>query len=104
MNEEARRRDPDIQRVLSPCYGYWSREMVPPPERMICHSWAIDPYRERFGGTFHQAKLRRLANLGFLRQLYTVRGGSRRYHAIVNPERVAELLAESGLDAPGVAG
>jgi hypothetical protein len=64
---------------------------------MICHYWVVDPYRERFGGTFSQNTRRRLARLGFLRELYTVRGGNRRYYALANPERIAELLAGWGM-------
>jgi hypothetical protein len=92
MNEQAIQNDPELQRTLWACFDYWRREEGPPAERMICHYWVIDPYRDRFGGTFHQAKLRRLANLGFLRELYTVRGGSRRDYAIANPEGVEQLL------------
>lgn len=59
---------------------------------MTCYYWVIDPYRDRFRGTFHQAKLRPLADIGFLRELYSVRGGRRRYYAIENPDGVEQLL------------
>jgi hypothetical protein len=97
MNEEALRNDIELQRILWACFDYWCREDGPAAERMICHYWVVDPYRDRYGGSFSQNKLRQLANLGFLRRLYTVRGGSRRYYALVNPERTAELLADWGM-------
>lgn len=97
MNEQALQTDTELQRVLWACSDYWRRGTSPPDQRMICHYWVIDPYGDRFGGTFHQGCLRRLANLGFLRQLHTVRGGGRRYYALVNPERIVELLTAWGL-------
>jgi hypothetical protein len=97
VNEEALHNDIDLQRILWACYDYWQREGGSPAERMVCHYWVVDPYRDRFGGTFSQNRLRQLARLGFLQQLYAVRGGSRRYYALVNPDRIAELLAGCGI-------
>lgn len=71
---------------------YWRREPGAPESRIICHNWVVDPFWNRFGVTFHQSKLRRLVQLGFLRPEYTVRGGTRRYYSVVNPDRLEELL------------
>jgi hypothetical protein len=97
MNEEALRNDPELQRVLWACLECWLIEPVAPEQREVCHSWVSGPYERRFGGTFHQSRLRRLAELGFLRQGDTARSGNRRYYAIVSPEQVAELLTALGL-------
>jgi hypothetical protein len=84
--------DLELQRVLWACYRYWQGEALPPHERVICYSWVVRLYEDRFDAGFHQSKLRRLAGLGFLQQDDTSRGGNRRYYMIVDPNRVASLL------------
>jgi hypothetical protein len=91
MSIEVLRRE--LLQVLWACHQYWKIQTAPPHERIVCYSWAIDPYRDRFGGTFHQSKLRILARLGFLKEARSVRGGSRRYYQMPEPDRVAALVA-----------
>lgn len=85
--------DKELQQVLWACYEYWQRESVPPGQRLICYSWALGPYRERFGRDFHQSGLSRLARLGFLKTGDPSRGGHRRYYRLVAPDQVRHLLA-----------
>ena len=82
----------ELQQVLWACYKYWQGESLPPHERVICYSWVVRLYEDKFGTGFHQSKLRRLASLGFLQQDDTSRGGNRRYYKIVDPNKVASLL------------
>lgn len=82
--------DKELQRVLWACYEYWRAEPV--PERAVCYSWAVEPYKERFGTQFHQSKLTMLARRGLLKRAGTSRGGGRRYYAIPSPEQVKGLL------------
>jgi hypothetical protein len=90
MNEE-------LRRVLGACYACWARSPALADERQICYTWVIGVYQERFGGTFHQSKLRQLAGLGFLCPGDVARGGSRRYYWLMNPEGVCDLAREWGL-------
>ncbi len=89
--------NPELQRVLWACYKYWQGETEPPHERTICYDWVAKPYKERFGGTFHQSRLRYLTELGFLKGDDTARGGHRRYYKIIDPKQVEDLLMKCGL-------
>lgn len=91
-------RETELQRVLWACYKYWESEPVPVDQRTICYNWVIRPFEKAFGSRFRQSRLQHLTKLGFLKQAGTSRGGHRRYYAIVNPERVAELLKEWNLN------
>ncbi len=84
--------NPELQQVLWACYDYWKNEDMPIEERVICYSFVKDPYKKRFGKMFHQSKLSKLANLGFLERDRKTRGGNRRYYKLVNPDRVVVLL------------
>lgn len=88
---------PELQQVLWACYKYWQSESLPPDERAICYSWVVRLYQDRFGVRFHQYKLRRLTELGFLKEDDTSRGGHRRYYKILDPNRVADLLVKWSL-------
>jgi len=90
--------DPELQRVLWACLSYWSTEPNPFDERAVCYSWVARCYEGRFGGTFHQSGLQRLARLGLLAKDDTSRGGNRRYYRISNPKRVGELLEKWNLN------
>ena len=94
MNASEIESDAELQRVLWACYKYWQGESSPPQDRVICYSWVIGPYRERFGTDFHQSRLYLLTKLGFLKQDDTARGGNRRYYKIISPSRVADLLTK----------
>jgi len=87
----------ELQRVLWACYKYWEGESSPPQERVICYSWVIGSYKDRFGTEFHQSKLYVLTKLGFLKQDDTARGGNRRYYKIVSPNQVGDLLKKWSL-------
>ena len=100
MNAQTIMLDPELQRVLWACYEYWKTEPLPPEDRLICYKWVATLYTRHFGRGFHQSCLRRLAELGFLAQEDTSRGGHRRYYRLVDPSRVAQLLREWN---PGVA-
>ena len=85
--------DLELQRVLWACYEYWKNEPLPVSKRAICYSWIVKRYEKRFGTRFHQSRLRRLAELGFLvPEDDPSRGGHRRYYKISDPNRVYELL------------
>jgi len=90
--------DRELQRILWACYGYWEAEGLPPEERIVCYSWVVRRYTEKFGGTFHPSTLARLASLGFLEREGGSRGGNRRYYRVVDPARLAEALHEWFLD------
>ncbi len=85
-------KDPELLKVLWACYKYWKGETLPPEQRVICYSWVLPLYEDRFGARFHQSKLKRLAKLGFLQEADTARGGRRRYYKLREPSRVVELL------------
>jgi len=85
----------ELEQVLWACYEYWQHETSPPHERIICYSWVVSIYEDRFGTTFHHSKLRNLAKLGLLKEDSTSRGGRRRYYKIVEPEHVAYLLGDN---------
>lgn len=89
--------DLELQRILWACYKYWDGESLPPQERIICYSWVLGPYEDRFGTKFHQSGLRRLTKLRFLEKDDTSRGGHRRYYKIVDPDRVGDLLRKWNL-------
>jgi len=86
--------DRELQQILWACYEYWHGEKMPVSERVICREWVLSIYKERFGVSFHQSKLTKLANIGLLRKVDTTRGGHRRYYAIDDPQRVVSLLRE----------
>ncbi len=86
--------DVELQGVLWACHKYWKGEPLPPEQRIVCYSWVIDDYRNRFGRGFHQTKLYWLAKLGFLKQDSSSRGQSRRYYKLTDPIRVENLLAK----------
>ncbi|MFB0521206.1 MAG: hypothetical protein ACETWD_07245 [Desulfatiglandales bacterium] len=91
--------DLELQRVLWACYKYWQGEKsLPPDRRIICYSWVIGPYENRFGTKFHQSRLGRLAKLGFLKKGDTARSGHRRYYKIADPDRVDDLLRKWDLN------
>lgn len=82
----------ELQRVLWACLNYWDSEAIPTDERVVCYSWVARVYENRFGGVFHQSRLQRLAQLGFLTEGDTSRGGNRRYYRISDPTQLAEFL------------
>ncbi len=99
-SEEAVRKlegHPELRRVLWACYEYWRGESMPEEERSICYSWVIEPFRQRFGGSFHPSKLRQLARLGFLEPEEASRGGKRRYYRLTDPKQIEEALRRFGL-------
>jgi hypothetical protein len=89
--------DSELQHVLWACYRYWQGEVQPPPERSICYSWVLRLHQERFGTKFHQSSLRRLMELGFLKQDDTSRSGHRRYYRIIDPQVIENLLRKWGI-------
>jgi hypothetical protein len=84
--------DIELQRILAASYAYWMTELLPAGDRLVCYSWVVGKYADRFGGRFHPSKLQRLARLGFLEKVGTSRGGSRRYYRIVDATGLRELL------------
>ncbi len=88
MRADEFEKDLELQQVLWACYEYWQGETLPPRERVICYSWVVRVYEDRFGTKFHHSKLRHLAKLGFLKEDSTSRGGQRRYYKIVEPDHV----------------
>ncbi len=86
--------DPELQRVLWACYHYCSLAPSSSQQWSICYEWALHQYEAKFHCRFKQSQLRTLARNGFLRPEETSRGGKRRYYAIVDPSKVAELLKE----------
>ena len=89
--------EPELQQVLWACYKYWQNESLPAHERVVCYSWIVGLYNERFGAKFHPSKLHHLTKLGFLKEDDTSRSGHRRYYKITNPDQVNELLMKWGL-------
>lgn len=85
-----RRMTPELLNVLWACYAYWEGEALPLDERLVCYSWAIDPYRERFGREFSPSRLRELEALGYLAE--TTPSARRKYYRLINPDRIRSLL------------
>lgn len=98
MRTEGIENNHELQQVLWACYRYWQNEALPPPERTICYSWVLRLHEERFGTRFHQSSLRRLAELGFLKQDDASRSGHRRYYRIMDPHGVEDLLRKWNRD------
>lgn len=86
--------NPELQQVLWACYQYWRTEAAPPHERVICYKWVLGPYKNRFGKRFHNLKLHRLSELGFLEKEETARTGHRRYYRLADPEKISNLLGK----------
>ncbi len=84
--------DPELYDVLWAAYEQWKKVPMPPEDRIICWEGIVEFYKARVGKTFHQGKLRSLANLGLLSPAHAVRGGGRRYYKILNPAQVEALL------------
>ncbi len=97
MKVDELEKDSELQQVFWACYEYWQGEALPPRERVICYSWVVGVYEDRFGTKFHHSRLRNLAKLGFLKEDDTSRGGRRRYYKIVEPNHVADLLRKWNL-------
>ena len=89
--------DRELQQVLWACYKCWRDEWLSPEKRIVCYTWVVRVYEERFGVQFHQSSLRRLAKLGLLKQGDTSRSGHRRYYRIVAPDQVDDLLKKWNL-------
>jgi hypothetical protein len=88
----------ELQRILWACLAYWNTEPNPIDKRAVCYSWVAQCYEERFGGSFHQSKLQRLARMGYLAKDDTSRGGNRRYYRINDPAQLAEFLKSCDLN------
>jgi hypothetical protein len=88
---------PELRQVLWACHRCYATA-PPNGSREICYRWIIDDYQRRFGVGFHQSRLQHLADLGYLHAGDLVRGGGRRYYALVDPPGVAALLGQWGLD------
>jgi len=84
--------DTELQRILWATFAYWKEKDTPPTERLVCYSWILRKYKQRFKTEFHHSRLSQLEKLGFLEKSETSRAGHRRYYKIVNPERVTPLL------------
>lgn len=98
MSAKGIENESELQHVLWACYQHWQSESsLPPSERVICYSWVLPPYEDRFHTKFHQSKLRRLTKDGFLSQEDVSRSGRRRYYKITDPDQVANLLRKWGL-------
>src|ERR1700730_1661599 len=82
----------ELHRILWACLTYWNTEPNPIDDRAVCYSWVARCYQDRFGETFHPARLQQLARLGYLAKDDTSRGRNRRYYRINDPTRLAELL------------
>ena len=74
------------RQVLWACQVFWLTEPVPVGERTVCFSWVEPKYMERFGKTFHQSVLGKLADLGYLERDDDSRGGHRRYYRLKDPQ------------------
>ena len=97
MDIDAIEDDQELKQVLWACHTYWKSESFPERDRIICYSWVLRVYESRFHKKFHQAKLRQLSKLGFLKPEVTSRRGQRRYYVLMEPDRVQILLEKWGL-------
>ena len=83
------------RQVLWACYAYWLTEPLPAEERTVCYKWVAGTFAERFGKSFHQSVLTRLAKSGYL-----VRANTRRqtgwYYRLANHHLIRQATA--GLD------
>ncbi|HEX9292933.1 MAG TPA: hypothetical protein VF873_04530 [Gemmatimonadales bacterium] len=86
--------EPELQRVLSACYEVWKRENLPPDQRLLCYSWILPLYEDRFGKGFHPSRLAQLGTAGLLEKYVSTRNGARRYYKLSDPDRVESLLRE----------
>ena len=98
MNAKSIEKEPELQQVLWACYQYWQSETsLPLGERVICYSWVLRTYEDRFHNKFHQSKLQRLTKDGFLSQEDVSRSKRRRYYKIIAPDQVETHLRKWGL-------
>ena len=84
--------EPQLWQVLSACYDVWRNEASPPDQRLLCFSWILPLYEERFGKRFHQSRLAQLESAGFLEKYASTRSRHRRYYKLPDPDRVESLL------------
>src|SRR5262245_33232475 len=89
--------DQELRRILWVCLDIWKNQTADPEAREICYRWVSAKYQEKFGGSFHQSKLRKLAELGFLKEGDLVRAGTRRYYTILDPGQLEHMLLEWGM-------
>lgn len=90
------------RQILWACYAYWkASDHLPDVERVFCHNWVSDKFRDRFGGAFHQSQLAKLCRAGLLTEGHLAQGGGRRYYGLADPAAVRELVAEFDLPSQG---
>jgi len=87
--------DPLLANVLHAFYEYWLTIDRPAEDREVCYSWVAPVHARRFGGTFHQSALQRLADLGLLIPADSARSGNRRYYKIADLVAVQDLIRNS---------
>lgn len=84
--------DPELQRVLWACRESWRVATNFGPNPLICYRWILPQYEGRFGMSFHQSRLQRLAAAGFLKRDLATRRGNRRYYRLLEPNSVDRLV------------
>ncbi|MGD0173351.1 MAG: hypothetical protein ABSC61_02785 [Anaerolineales bacterium] len=87
----------ELKKVLWACYNYWNNESDPVDKRVICYTWVIKEYKNRFDKEFNESKLTKLADYGILSVVDKPRGGNRVYYKFNNPTEVKEKLLIWGL-------
>jgi hypothetical protein len=89
--------DLELAQIIATCYSQW-RTAGGTADTLICYSWLLDAYHDRFACGFHQSKLANLARLGFLRRVDATRGGHRCYYRLADQVRVEAVLDHWGLN------
>jgi len=83
--------NPTQKRVLWACIESWRNSHMTETAREICYEWVLPTYQERFNDHFHQAVLKELAKMGYLKE--GDRGERlRRYYTIPNVQRAEEAI------------
>ncbi|MBI3411631.1 MAG: hypothetical protein HY040_25155 [Planctomycetes bacterium] len=88
----------ELRQILWACYAQWEDEGGEPAQRAVTYKWIRARFAKKFGRSFHQSALRVLAHMGYLKRIYTTRGGNRnrRYYALLDPKKVKDALAAWG--------
>jgi len=95
---DAREVPRELRQILWACYEQWEEEEGEPAQRSVTFQCILPRFTKRFSREFHQSALRVLAHLGYLKRIFTTRGGNRnrRYYALPDPRKVKRDLTEWG--------
>ena len=87
----------ELKRVLWACYNYWDNESKPIDKRVICYTWVLKEFKNRYDKVFDESEIIKLANHGILVEVDKSRDKNQIYYKLNNPAEVKEKLLIWGL-------